>query len=316
MPGFTSPHLGWYAGSSSPGAIAKSADSYSGTYSSNITAVNQEAYVYRDPIHVELDNTLLTSFWWRLDDVNAGGICIAYIELKFIYSEQEYYIRYLLGNTDTWTPSNSTNSKYILADGFNQTGIWTIFACNLTADIESLFFTSADEWILSGIEFYAYSDNMKRISFLIDDVHFTEGVPPLVSSPDDVSLAYLDDSQYVNWTFSDTRPGSYSLLENGTEIDFGSWPEGNFYALEIDPAVLAIGFYNYTIILKDEAGNTAFDTVIVEIYQVSTPPSTTEPTPTTPGPIDGDPLGLILIVAGIGVVAVLIVMFVMLKKKT
>jgi hypothetical protein len=316
MPGFTSPHLGWYAGSSSPGAIAKSTDSYSGTYSSNITAVNQEAYVYRDPIHVEIDNTLLTSFWWRLDDVNAGGICIAYIELNFIYSEQEYYIRYLLGNTDTWTPSNSTNSKYTLADGFNQTGIWTIFTRNLTADIESFFLTSADEWILSGIEFYAYSDNMKRISFLIDDVHFTEGIPPHVSSPNDVSLAYIDDSQYVNWTFSDTRPGSYFLLENGTEIDSGSWPEGNFYALEIDPAVLAIGFYNYTLVLVDEAGNTAFDTVIVEIYPISTPTSTTEPTPTTPGPTDGDPLGLILVLAGIGVVAVLIVVFVMLKKKT
>ncbi len=252
-----------------------------------------------------------------MDDVNAGGICIAYIELKFIYSEQEYYIRYLLGNTDTWTPSNSTNSKYILADGFNQTGIWTIFNRNLTADIENLFLTSADEWILSGIEFYAYSDNMRRISFLIDDVHFTEGTPPLVSSPNDVSLAHLDDSQFVNWTFSDTRPKSYSLLRNGTEIDSGSWPEGNFYTLEVDPAVLAIGFHNYTLVLTDEAGNSAFDTVIVEIYQIITPTSTTEPTtPTTPGLTDGNPLGLILVVVGIGIVTVFIVVFVMLKKKT
>jgi hypothetical protein len=158
-----------------------------------------------------------------------------------------------------------------------------------------------------------------------------DSVDPVISSPSDDSTTYIMGSVYVNWTFSDERPASFSLLENGTEIDSGSWPVGDFYALECDPTVLDIGFYNYTLVVVDEAGNAASDSVIVEIYEIfpvttptptettttetTTTTSTTTPT-TTPEPTGGFPLGSLLIVAGVGGVVVLILVIVFFKKKT
>ncbi len=532
--GVTSPYLGWTASGPTYDVFSKTTDAHGGTYANNMTAFDdQDVYVYREGMGLDFDAGLFTDFWWRLDDVTGGdtGYSSSYIQLKFSASGLSRYIRYMLANNEFWIPADITSFKYIYANGFNQTGVWTRLHRNITSDIITKFSVDPTDWTLEDVQMWTSAGIGLRTSIIFDDMNFIDAIPPIVnsvsfdatpmyyeevsvristtdarpgvssvfvgysndswssadfvpgiydegdwynatiparaynnqvefyiqvtdgcgvekiddneglfysytvgddvdptltitnplnntdqyglltitadvadpgsgiewvrfnadgsgaitdydvpyqqnwnlddetlgthfvivtvrdnaghevtkthyftivdttdpvlSSPSDISTTYIMGSEYINWTFSDARPDSFSLLENGTEIDSGVWPAEGFYALEIDPTVLSIGHYNYTIVLIDEAGNTAVDTVMVEIYEILPPTTTTTTTTTTPtsdttttgpgstdtstdtttGPTGGgDILSPVVIVAVIGVIGILLVVVIVIPK--
>jgi plastocyanin len=160
-------------------------------------------------------------------------------------------------------------------------------------------------------------------------------IDPAIDSPDDIEIYEGDVGEFVTWDPTDGRPDHYVILEDGITVagnDWNSTSETISYSLD----GLSVGEYNYTCIVWDAVGNSVSDSVIVTVSEViTTPTTTTEPTTTEPttseptstdtgttdtttttgGPTGGgDILTPLLLVAGIGVVGVLLVVFVVLPK--
>jgi hypothetical protein len=96
---------------------------------------------------------------------------------------------------------------------------------------------------------------------------------PEIDTPDDLSYAEGTTGNSITWAPTDLHPASYTVLQNGTELESDEW-SGGIIVVPIDG--LSLGNYNYTIIVEDESGNKAMDTVLVRIYD-GTPPTIDNP---------------------------------------
>ncbi|MFX0113034.1 MAG: hypothetical protein ACFFB3_00650 [Candidatus Hodarchaeota archaeon] len=100
------------------------------------------------------------------------------------------------------------------------------------------------------------SDPATSIFTVVDEA------PPSVNTPGDISYVVGSTGNIINWTPSDDFPESYTIYQNGTSVDSGSW-DGSYIEISIDG--LALGTYNYTLVIIDGGGNSASDTVIVTV---------------------------------------------------
>ena len=91
---------------------------------------------------------------------------------------------------------------------------------------------------------------------------------PLMSTPND--LEYAEDSfdNIVTWTISDNHPDRYILYWGETEIESGSWINGD-YEFNVDG--LSLGVYDFTLEITDTSGNTQEDTVVVQVIDETDP---------------------------------------------
>lgn len=230
-PGF---ELDWYESAATPfvawngeiggtGEVTRTSDSLSGMYACNITADDaQTDGVYRAS-YVDLDSDLLTDFWWRLDEVSNIGASGAWIQLEFYGTSGFYYIRYILGISSIWNPTNISTHKYVLADSFNQTGTWNLLTRNITADFENVFSTSHVGWSISGIKAFVSSGPGVRTSLIVDDFHFTDGQPPTIDSVTVESTPVYYASTNIRTIASDSRPGVSEVMINYTTNGGTSW---------------------------------------------------------------------------------------------
>ncbi|TFF96675.1 hypothetical protein EU546_00935 [Candidatus Thorarchaeota archaeon] len=221
LSGDPEPFLGWARYTSTVGTVTKTTDSHSGTTACNLTVTDQEDGVYRSNIFVGIDSKLRTDFWWRLDQAaDSGGI---FIELEFFSSTSFYHIRYFLGKSGIWNPSNTSSYTWILADGFNQTDTWANFARNITADLEDSFGLSPSAVHLSGILLYANAPPGKTWSCIFDDIHFMDMEAPVISTVDQsVDPVYYELTR-VSVEATDARPGVSSIIVNYTTDSWSSW---------------------------------------------------------------------------------------------
>ncbi|MHA2352859.1 MAG: hypothetical protein ACXABX_07040 [Candidatus Thorarchaeota archaeon] len=95
--------------------------------------------------------------------------------------------------------------------------------------------------------------------------------PPIVSHPFDLFLFAGMPTNNCTWTGTDSDPDTYSVYLNGTEIASGPWTTGTLIVVPLSS--LVFGIYNLTIVLTDDLGNQASDTVLVYVL-----PSTFTPT--------------------------------------
>lgn len=135
-------------------------------------------------------------------------------------------------------------------------------------------------------------------------------VDPVLNSLADIEFTVGVSGYIIDWNPTDIRPASYEVFEGGVVTLSGIWNSSSEHIV-VNLDNLAIGIYNYTCVVYDEAGNNFADTVIVTVNAEST--ETTTPT-TTPEPNDGDSLTIYLIVAG--AVLVFIVLVCILRKRS
>ncbi len=150
---------------------------------------------------------------------------------------------------------------------------------------------------------------------------------PTIDSPSDLEYIEGDSDHSISWTPGDAHPVSYVVYLDGVPVKSGAWNSSS-EVITISVDGLSLGTYNYTIVVTDIGGNTASDTVIVTVAEVSTtstttttttttetsiPTSTTTSTGTTPGGFDSM---IQLVIGGVGAIAVLVIVFVFLKKKS
>ena len=91
--------------------------------------------------------------------------------------------------------------------------------------------------------------------------------PPSINQPSDISYTEGDIGNSIQWTATDSDPSTYTITQNGAQIDSGSWISGNTISTNIDG--LSQGTYTYIITISDQIGQTAIDTVIVTILPSS-----------------------------------------------
>lgn len=145
--------------------------------------------------------------------------------------------------------------------------------------------------------------------------------PTIISSPHDLEYEVGDTGNSLAWNCTDLDPDIFVIYRNGTEIDSDDWISGGD-GIVISVDGLAVGVYNFTIVVFDGSGNSATHTVWVtvtpaETTSTTTPTTGTSPTgTTTPPPIDPTTLGLAVAGLGIGAVVVIVVAFSMKKKSS
>ncbi len=110
----------------------------------------------------------------------------------------------------------------------------------------------------------AFNTNSHVINVTVIDI-----TPPVVNIPDDFTYELGSTGNEILWNASDLHPSTYILYRNGTPLDWGGWTSGQNYLLNIDG--LAVGVYNYTIIVYDTSLNFAIATVFVTVED-TTPP--------------------------------------------
>ncbi|MHA1859122.1 MAG: right-handed parallel beta-helix repeat-containing protein, partial [Candidatus Thorarchaeota archaeon] len=145
-----------------------------------------------------------------------------------------------------------------------------------------------------------------------------DSTPPTISTPDDIEYVIGTTGHNITWNASEEHPFLYKIYRNGTLVESGQWDGGN---VTICVDGLELGAYEYTLVLYDEYGNGASDTVIVSVVEpqpttttatttTSTTTGQTSPTTgstTTAGgfPLPSDPL--VLVLGGLFVVIVIVV---------
>ncbi|MFX0064876.1 MAG: SBBP repeat-containing protein, partial [Candidatus Hermodarchaeota archaeon] len=101
----------------------------------------------------------------------------------------------------------------------------------------------------------------------------TDCTPPSIEPPDDLTYKNGTTGHNITWQPTDAHPQNFTLYQNDTPIQNGTW-DGSALSFNVDG--LDVGTYNYTLLVLDEAGNTATATVWVTV--IPGPSITTRPT--------------------------------------
>ncbi|MGV9103939.1 MAG: NosD domain-containing protein [Candidatus Thorarchaeota archaeon] len=97
---------------------------------------------------------------------------------------------------------------------------------------------------------------------------------PTLDNPDNLTYTRGEDGNSISWSPSDVHPHNYTILRNGTTVLEGGWSGSD---ITIDVNGLNPGFYNYTLVVRDLGGNTAQDTVFVNVLKDTTNPTISHP---------------------------------------
>jgi hypothetical protein len=91
----------------------------------------------------------------------------------------------------------------------------------------------------------------------------SETTPPVVDNPPDITYEEGTIGHVISWNATDDNPGSYVIYKDGFEVNSDAWTSGTPIKINVDG--LAIGSYNYTIVVSDTFNNTVIDTVFVNV---------------------------------------------------
>ncbi len=139
-------------------------------------------------------------------------------------------------------------------------------------DIDGIGYDGWDEWnpIINPSDphvtcgpFYVSAHNSTAIELARNmDYHWLSGNAPSVISAEDVSYVSGSTGNQIVWEVSDEDPDEYTVYRDGVLQTTETW-DGSDIAYGVDG--LAVGTYNFTIVLTDTSGWTTVDTVIVTV---------------------------------------------------
>ncbi len=136
-----------HTGSSEEAFVLQSTAAHTGAYCANVTAASTGnmslAQLYNYPrIRITSANPGSFSVWWHLNQQHVSDT--EYSMISFQLFNFTHYLRlwYMLGYGGFTPFSNSSQDYYFLIDGFNTTGSWQYFQCNLWQQMSAVFDTS------------------------------------------------------------------------------------------------------------------------------------------------------------------------------
>ncbi|MHA2255071.1 MAG: hypothetical protein ACXAAM_03275, partial [Candidatus Heimdallarchaeaceae archaeon] len=94
-------------------------------------------------------------------------------------------------------------------------------------------------------------------------VTVTDNANPILNTP--LALIYDegDTGNNIIWIATDNNPATYYVYRDGIEVASDSWTSGSSIIISVDG--LSAASYNYTIVVFDEAGNSAKNEVTVAV---------------------------------------------------
>ncbi len=117
---------------------------------------------------------------------------------------------------------------------------------------------------------YIRIEHYENGTILLDAIEaINYGYPPDTTPPD---ITPLDDVNRIgsgldidlSWTATDSYPLNYTILVNGSAVDSGDW---DGITVSYILSTTGSGLWNVTLIVYDESGNMAVDTVLVSIEE-------------------------------------------------
>ncbi|MHA1905371.1 MAG: phospholipase D-like domain-containing protein, partial [Candidatus Thorarchaeota archaeon] len=159
------------------------------------------------------------------------------------------------GNAIVWHPSDTDPQNYTLTQNsilFAQDD-WS--GGDITIDIDGL---GTGTYLY---ELTVYDQTGKSASDLVQ-VTVIDTTDPSINSPADIAYVSGSTGNSITWTVSDFEPDHYTITRNGTEVADEIW-DGSSIIFDIDG--LGVGTHIFEIIVYDETGNSASDTVVVTV---------------------------------------------------
>ena len=208
---------------------------------------------------------------WSVDDRNANDV--------------HYYSLWLSaddGFSYMLIAQNLTETTY----RWNSTG-WLMDIYSFRVRAYSLDFTLGDPYpdVSDPVSGYWPGDFADGFSsaFLAGEVNPTDTIPPTINSPADIEYVETTTGNIITWTPYDLNPAFYFISMNEYVVQSGLWnSSSDIITLSVDG--LTVGLYNFVIIVYDQSGNIAVDSVLVSVVALtitsSTPTSTTSTTAT------------------------------------
>jgi len=214
-----------------------------------------------------------------------------------------------IGHTIVWHPSDFNPFGYYVYqnDSLVNSGSWSGSSIQISVD-----------GLAIGVHRFMLVVNDTSDNKASDIVRVTVwDTNPWLDSPyGDIEYIEGTSNNYIHWDASDLNPANYTVYRNSTMLTFSPWNGGSI-SYNVDG--LSVGVYNYTIMVMDTSGQTAYDTVFVTV--LATPPETTTPTTpvtTTTTTSDGgggtlDPL--VPLAISLASMAVIVVVLILWKRK-
>jgi hypothetical protein len=125
-------------------------------------------------------------------------------------------------------------------------------------------------FLAMGQNSYAQVDIQTIWKYQMPFVAVEDSTPPeITSSPIDFTYEYGLTGNQLSWTVTSENPDQYYIYQNGVQIESNNWTTGTPISINIDG--LALGIYNFTILLLDQMGNEVIHTVFITVEDTTSP---------------------------------------------
>ncbi|MCY3414012.1 MAG: right-handed parallel beta-helix repeat-containing protein [Candidatus Heimdallarchaeota archaeon] len=221
--------------------------------------------------------------------VDVGGLAYGIYNITLIlWDDASNFVTDLvwLTVTDDVAPLVTTPSDYNYEEGSTGHSVsWT--ATDLHASYYRIFLSGTqivednwdtaiqfslnlDSYTLGTYIFTLYVFDMSNNS-ITDTVVLSvvDTVSPSVLDTSDTTITETSTGNTISWTATDTNAGTYTIYKDSSPIDSGSWTSGLAITFDIDG--LGLGVFTYQITFYDTSSNSASDTVIVTVYDGTSP---------------------------------------------
>jgi C1A family cysteine protease len=114
---------------------------------------------------------------------------------------------------------------------------------------------------------YYYRTSSGVVEYVLRHTNIANALPTLrVDHPSDISFIEGASGHKIVWSPSSEQPVKYDIYKNGTIIDSGNW-NGSSISWSLDN--LAVGTYNFTLVVFDYYEQEATDTVMVTVQSTA-----------------------------------------------
>ena len=253
-------------------------DSYSGTYLVYFDGVldnTATSWTSGAPIIYNVDGFLKGTHTVTMVVYDASGNSVMNNATVTVYDgtkptithpvDNTAYIEGSSGNTIAWTATDSYSGTFTLYRNGSQ-----IFVNGWTSGSPIIMGIDGLAKGVYNFTIVAYDQSSNSVS---DTVYITviDTTNPVINSiQPGTSIQYYEGitGNKITWDISDTNPYTFTLYRNGTALYTFGW-SNELLNTSIDGR--SIGYYNYTLLIRDTSGNTAQGTVILHVIDNTNP---------------------------------------------
>ncbi len=251
-------------------------DLHPGTINLYIDDVLDSTWVWLDVVNVttiSLDSLTQGEYNYTIQAIDSDGLVTIQTSIVTVLGDAPIIdhpddITYEFGNATvylTWTPLESSPSVYeVYRDStFVEGGVWD--GSSITINVGGL--------TEGTYEFMCFVNNTdgKSVTDNVTVYVIPDTTAPDIDSPEDVTYSEGSSGNSIIWTPEDFNPSLYTVYLDGSTYVNGLWNSSS-ESISVDIDGLALGDYNFTLVVEDTYGNTASDIVWVTVVD-GTPPA-------------------------------------------